>query len=849
MKDIKFINRKLFLFLLFLLCYSNVEAQTEKLEYEHLANNNVSPDGRYITYYKNRNQNNLLVLFDVKTGKEIILSDINQNTFLSDSCFMGIDKIKSVFYCVRLPQFKLETFDKVSEWMWLNNDEVLMYSKEYLKLTVLNIKSNKEIAFNQVSAFSINASKDKVVVKNKESHYQIIGLKNPYKKQELKSDYIFTHEKFIWNDRLDIPFVVGADDTDVYVIRLNGSKAVKVLQQPLFLDNGNSRVDTLFTDLQFVSDSKIALGLKSNKDKKSSEEGFEVWLGSEGGLTPDKHQILAYKSQLGLLDLKNDKLISFFNHKTPLVFKIDSYDNSIYEIDEFKHQNYKEYTQNVEISKYDSLYSKNFVAQSKLSAAHFYNIGSLPFFLNFKDKKWHMIDKKTQVVRQINNGSDIDFYEKDNIYSLVREMPVKQHFVLNRNKELIFRDRSDLFVFDYKENNLKKLTNYGADGKQAYLDNSNLKELPQTFWSFNFEKELRPYKDWIVTWNTDNYVWSGIDLLTADKKKVQLVKDKAYYTQLKRSKDVITYLKQKGNQPTALYRFDIRTKKEQQIYQSNIWDTLSTKTTYEYVEWNDEKDPGSKRGALIRYPKDYDKNKDYPVIVNIYEKMDYNQHHYNSPFVVSGMGFNVHHYTNDGYLIIQPDIKYEMGKTGKSATEYVLSAMEYLSDKLPIDKENIGLIGHSFGGYETNFVITQTPFFKAAVASAGISDIISFNHNMNWNTKQPDNWRMETDQFRMGKPFTDMPFEYLKNSPITHVGNITTPLLIWAGKEDFHANWHQSVEMFLAMKRLNKEVNLILYEGVNHTLPNDKVGEGASARVKQWFDYKLKNKEKPKWLD
>ncbi len=849
MKDIKFTNTKFFLFLLFLLCCSDAAAQAEKLTYEHLANNKVSPDGRYVTYYKNSNQNNLLVLFDTRTGKEIILSDINQNTFLSDSWFMGIDKVKSVLYRVRLPQFKVETFDKVSEWMLLNNDEVLMYSKEYLKLTILNIKSNKEVVFNQVFAFSINDSKDKVVVKNNESHYQIIGLKTPYKKQVIKSDYIFKNEKFIWNDSLDIPFVVGADDTDVYVIKVDGSKAVKLLQQPLLLDDGNSTVDTLFNDLKFLSDSKIALGLKSNKDKKSSDGGYEVWLGSDDGLTPDKQQLLAYKSQLGLLDLKNNKIISFFNHKTPLVFKIDPYDNSIYEIDEFKHQNYKEYTQDVEISKYDTLYNKNFVAQSKLSAAHFYNIGSLPFFLNFKNKKWHMIDKKTRAVHNIDSGVDIEFYEKDNIYSLVREMPVKQHFVVNSNNELIFRDRSDLFVFNYKKNQLKKLTDYGAEGRHAYLDNSNLKELPQTFWSFNFEKELCACKDWILTWNSDNHVWSGIDLLTADKKVVPLVKDKAYYTQIKRSKDVITYLKQKGNQPPALYRLDIRTKKELQIYQSNTWDTLSTKTTYEYVEWNDEKDPGSKRGALIRYPKGYDKDRKYPVIVNIYEKMDYNQHHYNSPFVVSGMGFNVHHYTNDGYLIIQPDIKYEMGKTGRSATEYILSAVEYLSDKVPIDKDNMGLIGHSFGGYETNFVITQTPIFKAAVASAGISDIISFSHNMNWNTKRPDNWRMETDQFRMGKPFTDMPVEYLKNSPITHVGDITTPLLIWAGKEDFHANWHQSVEMFLAMKRLNKEVNLILYEGVNHTLPNDKVGEGASARVKQWFDYQLKNKEKPKWLD
>jgi len=849
MKDIKFINGQLFLLLFFLFSFLNTNAQTNKLAYEHIANNLVSPNGLYMSYFKKINENDSLILLDIKAKKELSFSDVNQNTFLSDFYFMGINKKRSVFYLVRLKQFKLETFDKVSDWVLLNKEEILMYSKEELKLTILNLTSNKKIVFSDVSAFNLNNSRDKVVVKDKALNYQIIELKKSYKKKVYPSDYQFEHENFIWNDKLDLPFVVGADAIDIFVLKLDDDKITKVLQHPILLDDEKITVDTFFNDIQFVSESKLAVGLKSNVNSKNLETAYEVWLGNESGLTPEKKQKLTYKTQLGLLDIKNDQLISLFNHRTPLVFKIDSFDNSIYEMDEFKHQDYKEYTPYVDFYKYDSLYNKKLVTQSKLLSNHFYNLSSLPIFLHFKDKKWHIIDKKTNVNQELDQEVHAVFYDKDDMYSLMKEMPVTQHFVLDGHNNIILRDLYDLFRYDYKKNKLIKLTNYGIEGKKVYLDHSNFKELPNSVWSFNVENELLDYKDWILTWKTNNYVWSGIDLLTNNNKRVPLIQDKAYFTQIKRSKDVITYLKQKGNQPPILYRFDIKTKQEQEVYRSNIWDTLSTKTTYEYVEWNDENKAMSKRGALIRYPKNYNKDKKYPVIVNIYEKMDYSQHHYNSPFIVSGMGFNVHQYTNDGYFVVQPDIMYEWEKTGKSATEYVLSAIDYLSDKLPIDTDNMGLIGHSFGGYETNYIITQTPVFKTAVSSAGIGDLISFYHNVNWDTKRPDNWRMETDQFRMGKSFSEIPFEYLKNSPVFHADNIKTPLLIWAGKADAHANWHQSVEMFLALKRLNKEVNLILYEGVNHTLPNNRVGEDVSAHVKQWLDYFLKNKEKPKWLD
>lgn len=850
MMGIKHSIRQIFLFCFVILCYLNINGQEIKLTYEHLTNDKISPNGNFITYFKKHKQEDFLVLLDVKKQRVIKMPNLSQDALLSNTFFVGINKSEAIVYLVNLKEFNVTKLYDINEWEQINDNVVLLYSKANSKLTFYNLKNNKETVFNDVRGFSLNKSNQKLLLKYNARDYEIVDFKeNLVTRQKYKSDYSLNNVKYIWNDKLGVSYVVGSDNNDVFVLKMSKDEIKKVFQHPLLLDDGKVRVDTTFRDLQFVSDYQIALGLKSNTNKVNKEVAYEIWLGSEGGLTPVKKMNMSYKAQLGILDLNRNELINFFNHKSPFVFKIDSFDNSIYVIDPHKYDDYKEYNPQVDYYKYDSLFNKKFLVKSKLSSNHFFNFSTLPIFLCFKDEKWHVINKKSKVVEEVDNTAAAVFFEKDNMYSCIKEMPVGQRFVLDKHDNISFRDMKDLFSYDYKKNKLKRLTNYSAEGKVGYLDNSNFKELSNTIWSFNFEKVLIDYPDWILTWNTDNYIWSGIDLLTNNNKRIELVKDKAYYTQIKRSKDVITYLKQKANQAPILYRFDLKTKQEYEIYKSNIWDTLSIQTTYEYVEWNDEKYPSSTRGALVCYPKDYDKSKTYPVIVNIYEKKDYNQHHYNSPFVVSGMGFNLHEYSNDGYLIIQPDIKYEVGKTGLSASEYVLSAIEYLSKQIAIDTTNMGLIGHSFGSYETNFIITQTSIFKTAVSSAGVSDLISFYHNLNWDTKRPDSWRLETDQLRMGKPFTEIPIEYLENSPIFHADKIKTPLLIWAGKSDNQVNWHQSVEMFLALKRLNKDVNLILYEGVSHTLNNDEVGKDASRKVKQWFDYYLKGLQAPDWLD
>src|SRR5690606_2974930 len=158
-----------------------------------------------------------------------------------------------------------------------------------------------------------------------------------------------------------------------------------------------------------------------------------------------------------------------------------------------------------------------------------------------------------------------------------------------------------------------------------------------------------------------------------------------------------------------------------------------------------------------------------------------------------------------------------------------------------ISGDKIGLIGHSFGGYETNFIITQTNLFAAAVSSAGVADLVSFYLNFNWENGKPDIWRFNNQIWRMNKSLFEDRSIYYSNSPISYIENIKTPLLCWTGNEDYQVNWHQSILWYLGLRKLNKKHILLVYPNEPHILLNLKNKEDVTKRVKQWFDHYLKN--------
>ena len=195
-----------------------------------------------------------------------------------------------------------------------------------------------------------------------------------------------------------------------------------------------------------------------------------------------------------------------------------------------------------------------------------------------------------------------------------------------------------------------------------------------------------------------------------------------------------------------------------------------------------------------------------------------------------------------------PDIVYEIENPGSSAVDCVVSATKKVIDSESIDRSRIGLTGHSYGGYETDYIITQTDMFAAAVAGAAITDFVNGYLWVVPGYGIPNFYHYEFGQLRIGKSlYEDYP-AYLRNSPLYHADKVNTPLLSWAGDQDVQVDHNQTIEFYLALRRLGKINTMLLYPGANHVLMEKKHQEDLTQRIGQWFDYYLKGNKKPEWL-
>lgn len=251
-------------------------------------------------------------------------------------------------------------------------------------------------------------------------------------------------------------------------------------------------------------------------------------------------------------------------------------------------------------------------------------------------------------------------------------------------------------------------------------------------------------------------------------------------------------------------------------------------------------------GALF-YPANYEPGKKYPMIVYIYEIRSNQLNRYVAPSNRSA--YNTTNYTSQGYFVFQPDIVYRTNHPGNSAVECVIPAVEAVLETGMIDEERVGLMGHSWGAYQTCFIITRTDIFSAAVAGAPLINMISMYNTIYWNTGTPNQNIFETGQGRLREPWWDIMDEYMDNSPMFQAQNINTPLLVAFGTEDGAVDFGQGVEMFTTMRRMQKPFIMLVYEGENHSLRRRENQLDYAEKVDQFFRHHLLGEEPEQWIE
>jgi dipeptidyl aminopeptidase/acylaminoacyl peptidase len=196
--------------------------------------------------------------------------------------------------------------------------------------------------------------------------------------------------------------------------------------------------------------------------------------------------------------------------------------------------------------------------------------------------------------------------------------------------------------------------------------------------------------------------------------------------------------------------------------------------------------------------------------------------------------------TNHGYAVLLPDIVLQTNNPLKELSEVVLRAINRVVELGVADSNRLGVIGHSYGGYSVNALITQTTRFGAGVSMAGACNLSSMYGTVTDNGNSPWIEWAEKGQGGMEGPPWEFPERYVENSPIFHLDKVETPLLLIHGTEDsYHA---QSKEMFSGLRRLGKEAVFVRYIGESHAPVSYRRANIIDMwhRILDWFDEHLK---------
>jgi dipeptidyl aminopeptidase/acylaminoacyl peptidase len=267
--------------------------------------------------------------------------------------------------------------------------------------------------------------------------------------------------------------------------------------------------------------------------------------------------------------------------------------------------------------------------------------------------------------------------------------------------------------------------------------------------------------------------------------------------------------------------------------------------TVELVSWTSA--DGRPLQGLLYKPDDYDASKKYPLMVYFYESLSDNLHQYNAP---SGRNvINPIVYASKGYVVFFPDIAYTEGYPGQSAMLSIIPGIQMLVAKGVVDQAKIGVAGQSWGGYQAAYMITQTPLFRAAMLGAPVANMTSAYGGIRWESGVARAFQYERGQSRIGGDPWRYPMRYIENSPLFQADRIRTPVLIMSNDADGAVPWYQGIEMFVALRRLNKEVYLLNYNGDGHNPRKRANQKDVDMRMQQFFDHHLLGAPAPEWME
>lgn len=454
-----------------------------------------------------------------------------------------------------------------------------------------------------------------------------------------------------------------------------------------------------------------------------------------------------------------------------------------------------------------------------------------------KDSTWFTFNLKTLAYKALTKGKQ--FYNELHDYPDDPYSYGSAGWTEDDSKFLIY-DRFDIWAFNPDTGTSENLTN-GRASQMRYrylrLDNE--------------EQSISNSKKWLLSTFNENNKHGGFANYSPKNGKLKAIIDGPYvyerpWLAQQDKKERLLFTRQSFNEFPNLWSSDLSFKSPKQITDANPQQKDYNWGTAEMVEWV-SLDGKPLKGMLIK-PENFDPSKKYPMIVNFYEKSSDGLYRHRAPSYGRST-INYPFYASRGYVIFNPDVHYRDGYPGESAFNCVIPGVTMLIEKDFIDKDNIGVQGHSWGGYQIAYLVTKTDLFKAAESGAPVPNMISAYGGIRWWTGLSRQFQYEHTQSRIGGTPWEYPQRYIENSPIFNIDKINTPLLIMHNDADGHVPWYQGIEFFVSLRRLGKPSWFLNYNGEPHWPLKWQNRIDFNIRMAQFFDYYLKGEPKPVWME
>ena len=454
------------------------------------------------------------------------------------------------------------------------------------------------------------------------------------------------------------------------------------------------------------------------------------------------------------------------------------------------------------------------------------------FLIYFKDKNWFTYNISTEQNTNITASIKSSFWNTKDDHPATKP-PFGIGGWIKGDKEVLLYDEYNIWAIAPDGSNARKITEgekeetifrvSRVEFEEIYLDDSS----PVYFSAYGDKSKKFGYYKY------------------EKGKTAKLILEDLQVNRLSKALDanVFSYIKQNYNLSPELYVTD-NFSKEQKVASTNAQQQNFYWGKSELISFTNK--AGKKMQGALYYPANYDASKQYPMVVYIYEILSNNVHGYVAPSI--RRPYNTTNFTTNGYFVFQPDIVYETNDPGMSAVNCVVPAVKEVLKTGMIDASKVGIMGHSWGAYQASFLVTQTDIFKAAIAGAPLTDLISMSLSIYWNSGTPDQKIFETSQGRFDGPWYERTEAHIRNSPMFNASKIKAPLLVTFGDKDGAVDWHQGIEMYGTMRRMQKPFVMLVYADENHNFTKKENQIDYQKRQREWFDHYLLGKPAEKWI-